>query len=183
MSGGGRVPIISMEVAISATESINGNVVKLITVPWKTPSPSSPEILSRQEHEPSPIPLIPFDEGPDICSDLTVYPIAYRRLQFYIATANNGRKRELQQRFTLHLNVVATIANGTKYDVCQTSTAPIVVRGRSPREFQARTEIPLIGSSSSGGEDPKPNIELPRSSFTFDGANLPPTPSLVQEES
>jgi len=111
--------------------------VKLIVIPWKTPPPNSPEIPTGQEHEPAPIPLLPFDEGPDANPDFTVYPIAYRRLQFRIATANNGRRRELQQHFTLHLNVVGTLANGTKLNVCETATAPIVVRGRSPRNFSS----------------------------------------------
>jgi len=199
--GGGRVPIVSMEVAISATESVDGNVVKLIVIPWKTPPPNSPEIPSGQEHEPSPIPLVPFDEGPDAHSDLTVYPIAYRRLQFRIATANNGRRRELQQHFTLHLNVVATLANGTKINVCETSTAPIVVRGRSPRNFQARKEIPLVGSSSARGQQPELHVstnillgdgksklarpqttlELPRSPFTFDSSSISGSPSMLRQ--
>jgi hypothetical protein len=199
--GGGRVPIVSMEVAISATESVDGNVVKLIVIPWKTPPPNSPEIPSGQEHEPSPIPLAPFDEGPDAHSDLTVYPIAYRRLQFRIATANNGRRRELQQHFTLHLNVVATLANGTKINVCETSTAPIVVRGRSPRNFQARKEIPLVGSSSARGQQPELHVstnilpgdgksksarpqttlEFPRSPFTFESSSISGSPSMLRQ--
>ncbi len=199
-----RVPIVSMEVAISATESVDGHVVKLIVIPWKTPPPNSPEIPTGQEHEPAPIPLLPFDEGPDAHSDFTVYPIAYRRLQFRIATANNGRRRELQQHFTLHLNVVGTLANGTKLNICETSTAPIVVRGRSPRNFQARKEIPLVGSSSSRGQPPelhvstnvmpsisalegKPKLgkshamDLPRSPFTFDSNNISGSPSMLRQ--
>ncbi|KUJ11436.1 p53-like transcription factor [Mollisia scopiformis] len=198
---GERVPIVSMEVTIGATESVDGHVVKLIVIPWKTPPPNSPEIPTGQEHEPAPIPLLPFDEGPDANNDFTVFPIAYRRLQFRIATANNGRRRELQQHFTLHLNVVGTLANGTKLNVCETSTAPIVVRGRSPRNFQARKEIPLVGSSSSRGQPPelhvatnlnssldgkkmmgKPHgIELSRSPFTFDSNNIAGSPSMIRQ--
>ncbi|PVH73140.1 p53-like transcription factor [Cadophora sp. DSE1049] len=201
---GERIPIVSMEVVISATESVDGHVVKLIVIPWKTPPPNSPEIPTGQEHEPAPIPLLPFDEGPDAHSDFTVFPIAYRRLQFRIATANNGRRRELQQHFTLHLNVVGTLANGTKMNVCETSTSPIVVRGRSPRNFQARKEIPLVGSSSSRGQPPelhvstnvmpsiavlegkaklgKPHVvELPRSPFTFDSSTISGSPSMVRQ--
>ncbi|KAH9217481.1 hypothetical protein DL95DRAFT_295096 [Leptodontidium sp. 2 PMI_412] len=201
---GERIPIVSMEVVISATESVDGHVVKLIVIPWKTPPPNSPEIPTGQEQEPAPIPLLPFDEGPDAHSDFTVFPIAYRRLQFRIATANNGRRRELQQHFTLHLNVVGTLANGTKMNVCETSTSPIVVRGRSPRNFQARKEIPLVGSSSSRGQPPelhvstnampsiavlegkaklgKPHVvELPRSPFTFDSSTISGSPSMVRQ--
>jgi len=207
---GERVPIISMDITISATESVDGHAVKLIVIPWKTPPPNSPEVGPGQEHEPTPIPLLPFDENAtDVNSDFSVHPIAYRRLQFRIATANNGRRRELQQHFTLHLNVVGTLSNGTKVNVCETSTAPIVVRGRSPRNFQARKEIPLVGSSSSRGAppelhvatsvasgtgplsspsgqvrkntNPKPQtMELPRSAFNFDSSNLPPSPALMR---
>jgi hypothetical protein len=201
---GQRMPIISTELVISATESVDGNIVKLIVIPWKTPPPNSPELPSGQEHEPAPIPLVPFDEGSDANSDFVVHPIAYRRLQFRIATANNGRRRELQQHFTLHLNVVGTLANGVKLNVCETSTAPIVVRGRSPRNFQARKEIPLAGSSSSRGQAPElqistnapygggttdgkakmakpPQLELPRSPFTFDSNNIVGSPSMVRQ--
>ncbi|CAG8976964.1 hypothetical protein HYALB_00010946 [Hymenoscyphus albidus] len=202
---GERVPINALEVTISATESVDGHVVKLIVIPWKTPPPNSPEVGPGQESEPTPIPLEPFDDGRDANSDFTVFPIAYRRLQFRIATANNGRRRELQQHFTLHLNVVGTLANGTKVNVCETATAPIVVRGRSPRNFQARKEIPLVGSSSSRGQPPELHVatsnmsvgisgdgksakslrtsalELPRSPFTFDSSNIPGSPSLVRQ--
>lgn len=209
-----RVPIVSMDVTISASESVDGHAVKLIVIPWKTPPPNSPEVgtgpTPGQEHEPAPLPLLTFDEnGPDANSDFSVYPIAYRRLQFRIATANNGRRRELQQHFTLHLNVVATLANGGKINICETSTAPIVVRGRSPRNFQARKEIPLVGSSSSRGGPPELHVstsvapgisplsapagkprsakpqamELPRSaSFNFDASNLPPSPALMRTQ-
>lgn len=205
---GERIPIMSLEVAVSASESVDGHPVKLIVIPWKTPPPNSPEVGHGQEHEPTPIPLLPFDEGgQEVNSEFSVYPIAYRRLQFRIATANNGRRRELQQHFTLHLNVVATLASGSKINICETSTAPIVVRGRSPRNFQARKEIPLVGSSSSRGglpdlhvttsiapgvapvsapagksKESKPQtLELPRSPFTFDSNHhLPSSPSLLR---
>jgi hypothetical protein len=64
------------------------------------------------------------------------------------ATANNGRRKELQQHFVLHLKVHGTLSNGTKVVMTESITAPIVVRGRSPRNFQARKEIPLLGSSA-----------------------------------
>lgn len=201
---GERVPIVSMEVAISATESVDGHVVKLIVIPWKTPPPNSTEIPSGQEHEPVPVPLLPSDANLVTNSDFTVFPMAYRRLQFRIATANNGRRRELQQHFTLHLNVVGTLANGTKMNVCETSTAPIVVRGRSPRNFQARKEIPLAGSSSSRGQPPELHLAtsmmptggmldgrpklaraqtagLSRSPFTFDSSSISGSPAMSRQ--
>ena len=204
---GERVPIHSMEIVVSASESVDNHAVKLIVIPWKTPPANSPpEVGQGQESEPSPIPLLPLDQGgTDNNNDFGVYPIAYRRLQFRIATANNGRRRELQQHFILHLDVVAKLGNGSKIKICETVTAPIVVRGRSPRNFQARKEIPLVGSSSSRGGPPelhlstrtgsgitstaapasrpktsKPqSMELPKSAFTFDANDLPQSPGLM----
>ncbi|QSZ35461.1 hypothetical protein DSL72_008331 [Monilinia vaccinii-corymbosi] len=202
---GERIPILSLEVTISATESVDSHSVKLIVIPWKTPPPNSPEATPGQEQEPSTIPLLSFDNGaPDTNNEFAVYPIAYRRLQFRIATANNGRRRELQQHFTLHLNVVGTLGNNTKINVYETATAPIVVRGRSPRNFQARKEIALVGSSATRGQAPEMQIasssktrggaamkpkyskpqtlELPRSPFNFDAGNLPVSPHLMRQQ-
>lgn len=201
---GDLIPIISKELVISASESVDGNVVKLIVIPWKTPPPNSPEIVSGKEQEPAVIPLPSFDDGLEPNNDFIIHPIAYRRLQFRIATANNGRRRELQQHFTLHLNVVATLANGVRFSICEHSTGPIVVRGRSPRNFQARREIPLVGSSSARGQvlelkiptnstpgayvvDEKlkmttpPQMEVPSSPFTFDSRSIAGSPSVSRQ--
>lgn len=198
---GERVPVVNMEVAVSATESVDGHTVRLIVIPWKTPPANSPEIPQTGEQEPLPIPLQPLDQESGE-GELAVYPIAYRRLQFRIATANNGRRRELQQHFTLHLNIKANLANGTNVTVVETSTPPIVVRGRSPRNFQARKEIPLVGSSSARGPPPemltsaggsvvgKPKVVskaqamegLPQTGFNFDASNLPPSPMAMRQQ-
>jgi len=146
---GENVPISSMEVTISAIESVDGNPVRLIVIPWKTPPPNSPEVNQNPDQEPPALPLIPFQEdGTESDGDYAVYPIGWRRLQFRIATANNGRRKELQQHFVLHLKVFATLTNNSKVVLTESTTAPIVVRGRSPRNFQARKEIPLLGSSA-----------------------------------
>jgi hypothetical protein len=205
---GEQIPIVSLDVRLSASESVEGHPVKLIVVPCKTAPPNSND-SPEQEREPAEIPLHRMEPGqvtPPTASNgslfagansnFSVYPIAYRRLQFRIATANCGQRRELQQHFTLHLNVVATIANGTKCNVCETSTIPIVARGRIPRSFQVRKEIALVGSSSRRGEDPKPNTLKPIyqgvtqmaegdnvGDMDLLDANLPPTPSVVREES
>lgn len=93
---------------------------------------------------------------------------------------------------------MGTLANNTKVVLTESTTAPIVVRGRSPRNFQARKEIPLLGSSAgsrgqalvetglgvvAGPLNPKPqdakqqrgieNQPLPRTAFTFSAPKLP----------
>lgn len=98
----------------------------------------------------------------------------------------------------LHLKVHATLANNTKVTLSESVTAPIVVRGRSPRNFQARKEIPLLGSSAgSRGQALVENglgvvagalsmkqqqenkargsvdVQMPRSAFTFNAPKPP----------
>lgn len=111
------------------------------------------------------------------------------------ATANNGRRKELQQHFVLHLKVIGTLADNSKVVLTESTTAPVVVRGRSPRNFQARKEIPLLGSSAGSrgqalvetgvgviagslakrgeGKARSMDMQAPRSSFTFS----PPKPA------
>ncbi|OTB19020.1 hypothetical protein K445DRAFT_54470 [Daldinia sp. EC12] len=204
---GETVPVNSTEVTISAIESVDGHPVRLIVIPWKTPPPNSPELPQTPDQEPPSLPLIPFpDDGQEAEGEYAVYPIGWRRLQFRIATANNGRRKELQQHFVLHLKVVGTLANGSKVVLTESTTAPIVVRGRSPRNFQARKEIPLLGSSAGSRgqalvetglgivagpltvkpQDPKLrglNLELPRTAFTFNASKLPGSPMTMRDSS
>ncbi|KAK4162770.1 transcription factor vib-1 [Cladorrhinum sp. PSN259] len=203
--------IKNMEVSISAIESVDGNPVRLIVIPWKTPPPNSPEVNQAPDQEPPNLPLIPWAEEEDDTSGehYAIYPIGWRRLQFRIATANNGRRKELQQHFVLHLKLHGTLANGQKMVLSELHTAPIVVRGRSPRNFQARKEIPLLGSSAgSRGQtlvetgqgivaqavvlnkpphDSRPRIssmDVPRSQFTFTSAKqMPQSPMQMRSNS
>lgn len=95
----------------------------------------------------------------------------------------------------------ATLSNNSKVTVSESVTAPIVVRGRSPRNFQARKEIPLLGSSAgSRGQALVENglgvvagtlsmkqqqenksrgsvdMQVPRSAFTFSAPKPPAGP-------
>lgn len=190
---GERASVISQELSISATESVDTNPVRLIVIPWKTPPPNMPQLPAKQDQEPPSFPLPPYEESEaDTDGENMICPIAWRRLQFRVATANNGRRKELQQHFVLHAKVIATLSNGAKINVCEASTAPIVVRGRSPRNFQSKKETPLSSKSTSSlptesyqpsGSRNLPNVRstnlqtagvLPQSSFQFDTSHLPP---------
>ncbi len=196
---GESVQVVSEELAISAMESVDGHVIRLIVIPWKTPPVNSPEIPTGSEQEPIPIPL-EYDESEneDKTSGTVSQQISWKRLQFRVATANNGRRKELQQHFVLRLKVTATLADGSKACLNESTTAPIVVRGRSPRNFQARKEIPLVGSSASPrGQTSQVSptagkksslgqermvagtssiIELPKRQFQFDSSNFQGAP-------
>ena len=140
---GDRIPIVAQELTISATESVESGTVKLISVPWKTPI-NSPPIPPEEkiEKEPNSIPLDPMSHhDPNI--ELTTYPFAWKRLQFRIATANNGRRKELQQHFVAHLKLVATLSTGDRVVIAEARSAAIIVRGRSPRNFERRKDHPV----------------------------------------
>ncbi|TKA80548.1 hypothetical protein B0A55_01998 [Friedmanniomyces simplex] len=142
---GEQIPIIGQELMISATESTEGNAVKIISVPWKTPAnPNPPVVEEKVEREPPSIPLDLMNVQ-EVDTDFASFPFQWKRLQFRIATANNGRRKELQQHFVVRLKVIATLATGGKIPICEVRSGPIIVRGRSPRNFQARKDMPLNG--------------------------------------
>ncbi|KAF1812837.1 p53-like transcription factor [Eremomyces bilateralis CBS 781.70] len=144
---GERVQIIGQELSVSATESVEGNPVKIISVPWKTPASANPSVVEdKTEKEPQSIPL-DLMAGQEIDADFVSFPIAWKRLQFRIATANNGRRKELQQHFVVHLKVIATLSTGARISLCEVRSGAIIVRGRSPRNFQSRKDFP-IGTSA-----------------------------------
>lgn len=153
---GDRIPILAQELTISATESVEGHPVKLISVPWKTPASNTavtPE--DKTEKEPTSIPLDTMSNQ-DMDADYATFPIAWKRLQFRIATANNGRRKELQQHFVVRLKVVATLSTGAKVAICEAKSGAIIVRGRSPRNFQQRKDFPVGGSTGGGRKSMQP---------------------------
>jgi hypothetical protein len=156
---GEQIPIMGQELVVSATESTENNPVKIISVPWKTPAnPVVPTAEDKAEREP---PAVPIDlmNLQDMDSEFVTMPFQWKRLQFRIATANNGRRKELQQHFLVKLKVVATLATGGKIPICEVQSGAIIVRGRSPRNFQARKDLPLSG----GGHARKTSHAPPRS--------------------
>ncbi|KAL8715129.1 MAG: hypothetical protein Q9220_001086 [cf. Caloplaca sp. 1 TL-2023] len=160
---GDRIPIIAQELHISATESVEGHPVKLISVPWKTPVnnvSTTPE--DKAEKEPASIPLDTMSNQ-DMDADFATFPIAWKRLQFRIATANNGRRKELQQHFVVRLKVMATLTTGARLPICEARSNAVIVRGRSPRNFQARKDLP-VGSSGANIRRSGPPASLARNS-------------------
>ncbi|GAB7364585.1 hypothetical protein MBLNU230_g5392t1 [Neophaeotheca triangularis] len=174
---GEQIAILGQELVVSATESTEGNAVKIISVPWKTPgNPTQSTYEDRAEREP---PAIPLDlmNVPDIESDFASFPFQWKRLQFRSATANNGRRRELQQHFVVRLKVLASLATGGKIPICEVQTGAIIVRGRSPRNFQARkdrllneqgrkaSQIPRRGSTGESTRKQDNNVAAPAPPF------------------
>jgi len=156
---GSQSQVSELTVHLSATESLNGDAVRLVIVPWKTPPPDAPFVANgpaEKELEDISLQLVSSGgedsllvPGLEDSVENSEYPagsfikcpISYKRLQFRIATANNGRRTGLQQYFTLHLTVVASTENGDSFNVGTKSSVPLVVRGRSPLNFQLRKKL------------------------------------------
>lgn len=183
---GEQIPIVAQELELSATESVEGNSVKIISVPWKTPPGSGPSLEEKVEKEP---PSMPLDwlAGNEIDPECATFPVSWKRLQFRVATANNGRRKELQQHFTIKLKVMAALSTGQRVSICEVLSGSVIVRGRSPRNFQAKREVPVGGSSAAGrkhhmqrsptadSSTPRPNLKRdPSMAFDPNALSLSP---------
>ena len=157
---GNRIPLMDLELNVSAIESVEGNTTKLISVPFKGPSAGSeaPKADEKGEKEPTSIVLDPTTSS-DLDGEFTTLPFHWKRLQFRSATQNNGRRKELQQHFVLKLKVVALLVTGGRQVITECQSGAIIVRGRSPRNFASRNDIPLTTGSASRRSIPS----IPRS--------------------
>lgn len=146
---GQHVPIYNLIATISALESIEGKSTEIISVPWKTANATTSE--DRAGAAPPQWPL-DLSINPELDPTCVSIPIAWKRLQFKHATANNGRRKGLQQHYVIQINLMATLATGEKIKLAEIQSGAIIVRGRSPRNFDSRKDVPV---SDKKGE-PKP---------------------------
>jgi len=129
---------------LSATESIEGKTSDIITVPWKS---GNAVAAGTGEEKTGTAPVdIPIDLSSNQEDDplfLTV-PISWGRLQFKYATANNGRRKGLQQHYRIQISLMAkSETDGQMIKLVEIQTNPIVVRGRSPKNFDSSKDVPL----------------------------------------
>jgi hypothetical protein len=138
---GQQVPIYDLQASISALESIEGKNTEIISVPWKTSTAST---TSEDKNGAAP-PKWPLDlsMNPELDPSVVSIPIAWKRLQFKHATANNGRRKGLQQHYVIQINLMATTVQGEQVKLAEIQSGAIIVRGRSPRNFDSRRDVPL----------------------------------------
>ncbi len=129
-----------MTATISALESIEGKGTEVISVPWKTSAGATSEDKAGAAPPRWPLDL---SINPEVDPALVTIPIAWKRLQFKHATANNGRRKGLQQHYIIQINLMATIPTGESVKLAEIQSGPIIVRGRSPRNFDSRKDVPL----------------------------------------
>lgn len=137
---GQQIPLIDLTATISALESIEGKSTEIISVPWKTSTGSSSEDKAGAAPPKWPLDLT---MNPEVDPVSVSIPIAWKRLQFKHATANNGRRKGLQQHYVIQINLMGTLATGESFKLAEIQSGPIIVRGRSPRNFDSRKDVPL----------------------------------------
>lgn len=155
---GMRYPITELAASIGAIESIDKKATEIISIPWKssTNAGGNQEEPAKSAGAPPNIPLdlasaeASVSEGGRVTVTL---PVAWKRLQFKHATANNGRRKGLQQHYVVQIALLAKVSKGNNADgkwvrVAEISSGAVIVRGRSPRNFDSRRDVPLTGSST-----------------------------------
>jgi len=141
---GRHVPIHDLVAVLSATESIEGKTTEIISVPWKSGLANGS--LSSEDKAGSAPANIPIDLTSNQEADpvLVSIPIAWRRLQFKYATANNGRRKGLQQHYQIQIALMAKIEEDNQLvKIAEIHSNPIVVRGRSPKNFDSSKDVHL----------------------------------------
>ncbi|KAG2198530.1 hypothetical protein INT47_008634 [Mucor saturninus] len=75
--------------------------------------------------------------------------VTFERLQFKTATANNGKRRAAQQYYEIVVDLYANCSRGESIRVATCTSAPLVVRGRSPGHYaDSHTRFKHIDDSS-----------------------------------
>jgi len=143
------VPVVELAASITAIESIEGKATEIISIPWKS---SNPALGAAEESKVSTSstapPNVPLDlsSGQELDGNRVSVPVSWKRLQFKHATANNGRRKGLQQHYLVQINLLAKIGKTNEYvKVAEVQSGPVIVRGRSPRNFDSRKDVPLTG--------------------------------------
>ncbi|EJT77086.1 transcriptional regulator PacG/VIB-1 [Gaeumannomyces tritici R3-111a-1] len=166
--GGATAPLLELAVSITATESIDGKPTEIISIPWKSSNPNAAagDDHSKSAGAPPQISLDMTDGGgggqePD--GSFVSAPVSWKRLQFKHATANNGRRKGLQQHYVVQVSLLGRLglAQQQSFDggdglpapsspaggfvkLAEVQSGPVIVRGRSPRNFDSRKDVQLI---------------------------------------
>lgn len=169
---GQQVPVIELAASITAMESIEGKPTEIISIPWKSSSAASatttmPSVNTDDSKSPTAPPRLALDlsTGQELDHNRVSLPVSWKRLQFKHATANNGRRKGLQQHYVVQINLLSKTKTGEYAKIAEIQSGPVIVRGRSPRNFDSRKDVPLSGDK-----------KMERRSTTSSSAEVATTP-------
>jgi hypothetical protein len=173
---GRQVAVLDLAASITAIESIEGKPTEIISIPWKSANPANNNNNHQSVEGETKVagapPTLPLDlsGGQELDGGRVTVPVSWKRLQFKHATANNGRRKGLQQHYVVQINLLGRAKPGGEWTkIAEIQSGPVIVRGRSPRNFDSRKDVPLSSASSAAaaaaaGVDKKPE----RRSFSTD---------------
>jgi hypothetical protein len=140
---GQQLPLVDLSASITARESIEGKPTEIISIPWKS---ANPQITEESKVAAAP-PNVTVDlgSGQELDANRVSVPISWKRLQFKHATANNGRRKGLQQHYVVQITLLGKTETGEIVKIAEIQSGPVIVRGRSPRNFDSRKDVPLTG--------------------------------------
>lgn len=172
---GRAIPIVEFYASISAIESIEGKPTEVISIPWKSNNPALGEGQETKVQGAPPKMLLDLSGGQEIDGHRVSLPVSWKRLQFKSATANNGRRKGLQQHYVVQISLLGKMkASGEMMKIADIQSGPVIVRGRSPRNFDSKKDVPLTGDKKMQN-----NGERPR---TQSDASAAPTPNFKTEK-
>ncbi|RGB43662.1 hypothetical protein C1646_680107 [Rhizophagus diaphanus] len=88
--------------------------------------------------------------------------VTFERIQFKTATANNGKRRAAQQYYVVMVDLYGHVENGEPYRVATATSAPLVVRGRSPGHYaDSHERFNPIGMHPAFPNDNRQHITFP----------------------
>ncbi|KAK8045331.1 hypothetical protein PG993_005355 [Apiospora rasikravindrae] len=137
--------------SISAMESIEGKATEIISIPWKSSNPALGEGQETKQAGPPPKSVLDLTGGQEVDGHRVSLPVSWKRLQFKSATANNGRRKGLQQHYVVQICLLGKMkASGDLMKIAEIQSGPVIVRGRSPRNFDSRKDVPLSAEKKAG---------------------------------
>ncbi|KAI4598195.1 hypothetical protein KJ359_003078 [Pestalotiopsis sp. 9143b] len=170
---GRAIPIVEFYASITASESIDNKATEIISIPWKSGNSAMGEGQETKTAGPPPKVALDLGSAQEVDAHRVSLPVSWKRLQFKSATANNGRRKGLQQHYVVQINLLGKMKTGGELmKIAEIRSGPVIVRGRSPRNFDSRKDVQL------SGEKKPVYIEKPRAQ-----SEAVSTPILKQERS
>ncbi|KAI1374493.1 p53-like transcription factor [Hypoxylon crocopeplum] len=149
---GRAIPIVEFYASISAKESIEGKSTEIISIPWKSTNPVLGEGQETKVASAPPKIALDLSGGQEVDGHRVSIPVSWKRLQFKSATANNGRRKGLQQHYVVQISLLGKMKTGGEFmKIAEIQSGPVIVRGRSPRNFDSRKDVPLTGDKKAPG--------------------------------
>ncbi|KAL5091478.1 hypothetical protein Trisim1_003082 [Trichoderma cf. simile WF8] len=159
---GRQTAIAELYASITGLESIEGKAAEIITIPWKG---ANPQLEEAKIASAPPNLTLDLSIGREIDANRVSLPVSWKRLQFKHATANNGRRKGLQQHYVVQINLLGKTKSGEIIKIAEVQSGPVIVRGRSPRNFDSRKDVHLTSDkklerrNTNSTDNPTPKAE------------------------